>query len=278
MWGKSCLKAGSLQLAREKLQRCFEKTGHYDNLSEYSISCDSIDNFSRSRNFSKASNLSALSETKPTKNPPLLNEIIQILESNTRAIDSEIIKENDKEKLSGSCLTLNQSFTYNQSESAICILNKLKNLESISSKYYYQPVECDSKSHSTRPPIHNVFFNECVYYLSRYGSHLGLLEFYIKHGDINLALNYIIENNLGTDVFIEIYMKCLKDGIIGILQENISLIDSTLDLWKVSNSIILFIIVLKNRSIPLHSTLELLKSLRKIKNTTTYLTRKLKYF
>ncbi|CAG9863410.1 unnamed protein product [Phyllotreta striolata] len=219
VWGKSCLRAGNLQMAREKFQRCFEKTSHFDNLSDYSVSFDSIE-LTKSRKLSRSSTFSSISETKPTKNPPLLNEIIHILESNTRAIDPELIVTEESDKPSG------------QPDSAICILNKLRNLKSISSKNYYQPIRCDSKSYSSRPPIHEVFYSECVYYLNRYGSHLGLLEFYVKHGDINLALNYIVDNKLGTDVFIEIYMKCLKDGIIGILQENIALIDSTLDVWK----------------------------------------------
>ncbi|KAG5879116.1 hypothetical protein JTB14_031663 [Gonioctena quinquepunctata] len=234
VWGKSCIKAGSLSLAREKFQRCLDKTGHYDNSTEHSMMNDSTDNLARSRNLSKASNLSALSESKPSKNPPLLNEIIDILESNTRVIDPEVIQEADKQKLSGSTLTLNQSFSaYCQTDPAICIMNKLKNLQNICDGSYYQSMDYEpSKSCSTGPPIHKIFYDECVYYLSRYGSHVGLLEFYVKHGDINEALNYIIDNQLGVDVFIDIYMKCLEDGIIGILQEHISMIDSTLDVWK----------------------------------------------
>ncbi|XP_072390542.1 zinc finger FYVE domain-containing protein 26 homolog isoform X1 [Diabrotica undecimpunctata] len=232
VWGKSCLKAGSLQLAREKFQRYFDKTGHYDNISEYSFSIQSdiSESLSRSKNVSRASNLSPLPESKPIKNPSLLNEIIHILEANTISIDPDIGTKN--ESLSGSLSSLNQSFIFSQSESAICVLNKLKNLKNIASKHYYQPVQAELKSHSTKPPIHKIFYDECVYYLRRYGSHLSLLDFYIKHGDIQVALNYIIDNNLGTEVFIEIYMKCLKDGIVATLQEKISLIDSTLDLWK----------------------------------------------
>ncbi|CAH1163868.1 unnamed protein product [Phaedon cochleariae] len=234
VWGKSCLKAGSLILAREKFQRCLDRTGHYDNLSDYSVLSDSSENLSRSRNMSKVSNISALSESKPAKNPPLLTEIIHILESNTRPIDPEVIRETAKQKLSSSTNTLNQSFSsYVQTDSAVSIMNKLKNLKNISAGNYYPKAEQEPvKSNATKPPVHKIFYDECIYYLSRYGSHTGLLEFYVKHGDIDLALNYIIDNQLGTEVFIDIYMRCLKDGIIGILHEHISLIDSTLELWK----------------------------------------------
>ncbi|XP_023016666.2 zinc finger FYVE-type containing 26 spastizin isoform X1 [Leptinotarsa decemlineata] len=232
VWGKSCLKAGSLSLAREKFQRCLDKTGHYESSNDHSMT-DSTDNLTRSRNMSKTSNLSSLSETKPSKNPPLVNEIINILESNTRIIDPDVMKEADKQKLYGSTLTLDKSISaYCSADPAICIMNKLKNLKNISVGNYYQSSDTEMRDSSVEPPIHRMFYDECVYYLSRYGSHAGLLEFYVKQGDFSEALNYIIDNQLSGDVFIDIYMKCLEDGIIGMLQDQMSMIDSTLDVWK----------------------------------------------
>lgn len=184
---------------------------------------------------SKVSSLGAIVETRPSKNPPLLNEIIYILELKTIPISPEVIRKMESQSLAGSTLSLNQQSFAIHTDTAICIMNKLRNLNNIANGNYYEAVENDRlKMHCNPPSIDNIFYNECIYYLTRYGSHLSLLEFYIKHGDISKALNYIIDGQLSTDIFIDIYMRCLKDGVINIFQEHMSSIDSTLNLWKVS--------------------------------------------
>ncbi|RZC39217.1 zinc finger FYVE domain-containing protein 26, partial [Asbolus verrucosus] len=234
-WGKSCLKAGSLLLAREKFQRCLDKNSQYETLSTTSRLSDlskSIDSISvnRSRLSSKISNNSTSSENKPVRDPPLLYEIIQILETKTRTINAKVLEESRSIQISGSVSSLNQLHSYAvQTDTAISILNKIKNLKEISSGNYSLSSE---KKITARPKIDPIFYDECVYYLTRYGTYLSLLEFYVKHGDIKTALMYIIENKLTADVFVEIYMKCLKDGVVNILQEQMSRIDSSLDLWK----------------------------------------------
>lgn len=146
-----------------------------------------------------------------------------------------MIRKVENQTISGSTLSLNQqNFTF-QTDTAICIMNKLKNLNNIATGNYYQAAKNDGlKMHCSLPSIDSIFYNECVYYLTRYGTHLSLLEFYIKHGDISKALNYIIDGKLSTDIFIDIYMRCLKDGVVNVLQEHMSGIDSTLNLWKVT--------------------------------------------
>ncbi|KAJ8925266.1 hypothetical protein NQ315_009094 [Exocentrus adspersus] len=235
-WGKSCLKAGSLVLAREKFQKCFEKTGHYDsisdtNSSEFDMSQDSLD---RTRTISKTSHLSAVPESKPPKNPPFLNEIIYILESKTISVSPEVIKQVQEQRFVGFSLSSSQNLTnVSQMDAPMCIINKLRNLQNIANGNYYQFVENNKLNiHHTPPSIDNMFYNECVYYLTRYGTHQSLLEFYIKHGDIAKALNYIIDNQLSAEIFIDIYIQCLKDGIINILQEHMLSIDPSLTLWK----------------------------------------------
>ena len=240
-WGKSCLKAGSLVLAREKFQRCLDKTGHYESTSDQASLSDfdeSHESLNRGRYISRTSNMSSVSDTKPVKNPPILNEIIYILESKTLPVDSDVIKDIEDQQLSNSTLTLNQSFgKSSQAGAAISILSKLKNLKNISNGNYCQSTErYKLKSYSSRPSIDYLFYDECIYYLTKYGTHSSLLDFYVKHGDISRALNYIVDNQLNTDPFIDVYMKCLKDGVINILQENMAKIDSTLEVWKVSTN------------------------------------------
>ncbi|KAL3287111.1 hypothetical protein HHI36_001592 [Cryptolaemus montrouzieri] len=234
-WGKSCLKAGSLTKAREKFQRCLDKRGRYESYSESIPEMDSTDEGSlsgSSRNLNKSSN--ELSEKKPLKNPPLLDEIIHILELKTAVIDRNIVDEIVVSGVTASTTTLNQSSSIVQKDPAISILNKLRNLDHIAAGRYYFPTDrkVQTSFATNRPIVDTVFYNECIFYLSRYGSHQSLLEFYLKHCELDQALQYVVDNNMGSELFIDIYMRCLKDGLVNILQENIAKIDSTLDLWK----------------------------------------------
>lgn len=169
--------------------------------------------------------MSTVLETKPSKNPPLLNEIVYILERKTTRISPDVAKQVERES------TLKESDTQVHTIPAICIMNKLRNLKNIANGVYS---DSESLKTQSRPSMDNIFYDECVYYLSKYGTHLSLLEFYIKHCDISKALNYIVDNQLSTEIFIDIYMRCLKDGVINVFQEQMSIIDSSLNLWKVS--------------------------------------------
>lgn len=223
--------------AREKFQRCLDKGGHYETVSEQASLQEGLeDDAWRSRCVSRTSNISTVSDTKPAKNPVLLNEIIQILESKTNTINRKMLEELQSHKiLTASTVSLNQSCILPaQSDAAVSILSKLRNLKHIVDGNYNQDKEkLKRKSYAYKPTIDSIFYDECIYYLFKYGTHLSLLEFYIKHGEMEKSLKYIIENQLNTDIFIDIYMRCLKDGIINVFQEGMSKMDSTLDIWKV---------------------------------------------
>lgn len=184
---------------------------------------------SRSRYPSKYSNNSSYLEGKPSKNPPLLNEIIQILESRTGSISTGVTDMMQMRNLSSSMSSLNTScIVTTQQDVALCILNKLRSIKEISAGNYFP----HNKHYQNKPKIDPIFYEECIYYLTKYGTHISLLEFYVRHDEIHTALNYIVEYRLCADVFIEIYMKCLKDGIVNVLQDEMTKIDSTLDIWK----------------------------------------------
>lgn len=230
-WGKSCLKAGCLFSAREKFQRCFEKILH--KTSEYFLSSDS-DSSRDGLKPIRHLRISSTSDMKPVRTPPLLKEIIQMLESNSTPIDEELLKVTKNNKLH---ITLNrsQNLSGTQVDVAVCILNKLKHLNAIAAGNYYSINEEKlTQSQKKKPYIEPIIYKECLFYLQKYGTHLSLLEFYVKHKEFHDALLYLIENRLTPDIFIEIYMICLKSGVVNKLQENMSSIDSTLNLWKVS--------------------------------------------
>jgi zinc finger FYVE domain-containing protein 26 len=108
----------------------------------------------------------------------------------------------------------------------------VKNLQQIASGNYSLSRDNETKSCASRPTIDPIFYDECVYYLSKYGTHLSLLEFFLRHGDVHEVLVYILENQLSSEIFIEIYTKCLKEGVVNVLQGEMSKIDSSLEIWK----------------------------------------------
>jgi zinc finger FYVE domain-containing protein 26 len=236
-WGKSCLKAGCLLLAREKFQRVLDKNSQYEtssiSRSDLNRSLDSLSLPSRSRVSSRISIGSTCSESKPLKDPPLLHEIVQILESNTRIVHPKALKKAQSIQISGSLSSLNQMSHYSvQVDTALSIVSRVKNLQQIASGNYSLSRDNETKSCASRPTIDPIFYDECVYYLSKYGTHLSLLEFFLRHGDVHEVLVYILENQLSSEIFIEIYTKCLKEGVVNVLQGEMSKIDSSLEIWK----------------------------------------------
>lgn len=225
-WGKNCLRAGNLLMARDIFHRCLDKSNFNESMSDLSIASD--DSFRKSTSLSKSS-VQAGFETKTSKNPTLLKEIINILETNMKLIRPNST-ETPVKQLVSSTFTLNSP----DGDNAVYILNKMKNLKNITEGNYNQSDDKNQVQNFSTKPSPNIFYDECVYYLGKYGTHMNLLEFLVKNGNVYEALKYIIENQLNTDVFIQVYLKCLKHGLIGILQGYILTIDASFEIWKVS--------------------------------------------
>ncbi|KAI4468931.1 zinc finger fyve domain-containing protein 26 [Holotrichia oblita] len=233
-WGKSYLKAGNLQMARLKFHMCFEKCAQFEtpDYSNFHESHSSLRGSNRSLHQSK---LSLNSSFKPSKSPLLLNEIIQILESKTERVNIKVLKSLSSAKPlydSTSSLQSNPASSTIRSEDSVSIISKLQSLNAIANGNFLQPDNCGDFDKINGPHLENIYYEECIYYLEKYGSHLSLCQFYIRHNDFRQTLEYIIENEVNTEIFIEIYMTCLKDGRIDHLQEIIFAMDPTLDIWK----------------------------------------------
>lgn len=224
-WGKSCLRAGNLLMARDIFQRCLDKSSFNESMSDLSIASD--DSIRKSISLSKSS-LQTGFETKSSKNPTLLKEILNILETNMKLVRPNSA-ETSLKQLASSTFTLNGP----DADNAIYILNKMKNLKNITEGNYNQSEEKPQVQNFSRKPSPNVFYDECIYYLGKYGTHMNLLDFLVKNGNVYEALKYIVESQLHSDVFIQVYLKCLKDGLIGILQGYILTIDASFETWKV---------------------------------------------
>lgn len=212
-------------MARDIFQRCWDKSGCNESMSDLSIASD--DSIRKSISISK-SPIQMGFETKTPKNPTLLKEIINILESNMKLL-RPYSKGTVQKQLAGSMFTLNNP----DSDNAVYILNKMKNLKKLTDGNYNETEETPQLQSFSRKPSSNIFYNECIFYLGKYGTHMNLLDFLVKNGNVYEALKYIVENQLHTDIFIQVYLKCLKDGLIGILQGYILTIDSSFEIWKV---------------------------------------------
>lgn len=55
----------------------------------------------------------------------------------------------------------------------------------------------------------------------------------MKHNEFKRALKYILDNRLSPEIFTEMYLSCLRDGIVGFLQENLQEVDPTFEKWAV---------------------------------------------
>lgn len=204
-WGMSCLRSGALQSAREKFHYCLEKNYFHD--VEMNVS----------------SNVSNASEGRPAKTPPLVNEIISTLESKTESYQNF-------ESLSSSVASgLNN---VSGADPALCVLDKLKRLQNIISGEKELTDWTNSKFNGK-----SCFYNECLYYLHKYGSHLSILRFYLRHNEYWEALNYILENRLPTDTFVEVYMGTIENNHVDQLHEQMQKIDPNLYVWEVRNDL-----------------------------------------
>ncbi|XP_066157894.1 zinc finger FYVE domain-containing protein 26 homolog isoform X2 [Euwallacea fornicatus] len=204
-WGISCLKAGNLAIAREIFGKCLDK-----NVVRDSVSCD-------------------VDSLKVTKNPPLLTEIIKILESKKEIINEQLVIDHQR-LLGSSMMTLNQSMmSGSQPESAVFIMNKLKNLKNIECGYYPPTKKSPNFGKTVLEPV---IYDECVYYLTKYGTAVSLVEFHVKYGQFGNAAECILKKQLSLDAFIHIYMKCLRGGTVMLLQARMAEMDPTLTIWK----------------------------------------------
>ncbi|CAH1262608.1 ZFYVE26 [Branchiostoma lanceolatum] len=75
-------------------------------------------------------------------------------------------------------------------------------------------------------------FQECLYYLQMYGTHLHLINFYYSHSKLPKAVKYILDKHCSPDVFIEgLLVPCLSRAQLPKLQDQMVMFDPTLAKW-----------------------------------------------
>ncbi|KAG9480868.1 hypothetical protein GDO78_010245 [Eleutherodactylus coqui] len=80
----------------------------------------------------------------------------------------------------------------------------------------------------------NTYYQECLYYLHTYGTHLGIIQFYMRHDLMRDALLHLLNKECPGDIFIEgIFVPSYESGKLQTLETMLEAIDSSLESWSI---------------------------------------------
>ncbi|XP_060805069.1 zinc finger FYVE domain-containing protein 26 homolog isoform X2 [Amyelois transitella] len=260
-WGKACLKAGCFKQAREKFAHCFKSINVCVDVAEDceygKEAAEALNRRVNSLRYSERSDrssMSSVSDSRPRTNPPLLNEIISLIEDMNYPVNQQLLQKAETIKTTNEKLTtMNMNKKKIQViEPALNIMHTLASVKKIKLGDYsdfqtafIQPKKSLAQgllrrnSHHPEPKNNNqlkrldpFFFKECVYYLTNYGSHVANILFYMKHSNMAEVLKYCYDNMVDKETFTEsVYMECLKRDKVNELLKAMSDVDSTLKMW-----------------------------------------------
>jgi len=227
-WGKACLRVGHFNHAKEKFHHCLDKIIHEDfddwvvlsytkeltdkkellDMSSFVLKRNEMSNEEERMNENNDhSRKNEYSKCRPLKDPPLLTDILQILDN----------------------LSIHRSRVQHPSQSkfdtAQEILQTLNNLKIVSQNQF-------NVKHLI-PANQTVYYQESLYYLLTYGSYSSILQFFLKYKEFDKCLIYILENNLECDLFLNgVYLHCLKNGDAEKLHDAMKMKDPSLFVWR----------------------------------------------
>ncbi|EFN75932.1 Zinc finger FYVE domain-containing protein 26 [Harpegnathos saltator] len=226
-WGKACLKVGYFDQAKEKFYHCLDKIVQEDldgwvmltyskELAEEGkgeiIEMTSTPKRSKAldedeRASEGHSKRNEFSKCRPLKDPPLLTEILQIL---------------DNLSVHRSRAQYPSQF---RSDAAQEILQTLNSLKAVSQNQF-------NVKHLTSAN-QTIYYQENLYYLLMYGSYSSILQFFLRHKEFEKCLMYVLENDLESELFLNgIYLPCLRNGDIANLHDAMRTKDPTLLMWR----------------------------------------------
>ncbi|XP_067639566.1 zinc finger FYVE domain-containing protein 26 homolog isoform X2 [Eurosta solidaginis] len=245
--GLSCLRAGCFDTAREKFSYCMTKLS-----SEFMN--DKITNFIMSTTYDMDNNDNSLegyqeqdirATKRPQRGPPLLQEIIKTIE-NTQCLkpQPETLKRASLIRSSNTSLASlisrrKDSCPIRLHEPALGILTTLANLKNITKGQYTDlhsnvvglHTNLDNKTGQYLQ--HTRAFEECLYYVLTYGSHIDVLQYLIRHHEHIAALKYFLQQNLEFELFIHnIFLVSLRYGEVPDLIGNMQKLDASLTIWR----------------------------------------------
>lgn len=202
---------------------------------------------------------------RPPKVQPLLQEIINVLESTCHPINPDVLHKasiirNSNRSLASIKLRKKENLPVH--EPAINVLHTLANLKqvtqgkfSVKHDSFINFILPTSSASATTVPItppptsnSNVsqspadaekihpgsrFYSECIFYLVSYGRHNDVLEYLVKHKQITKALYYTMLLKIPSEQFIQtMILPFLKTGKLSIIIGCMIEMDETLVTWK----------------------------------------------
>ncbi|GBP79999.1 Zinc finger FYVE domain-containing protein 26 homolog [Eumeta japonica] len=261
-WGKACLKAGCFKQAREKFALCFKNSIQpvfVESLEEceYGREASEFSPFAnrrvRSLRFSdRTSSVSSVqSDGRPRTNPPLLNEIINILQDLNYPVNQQLLNKAESIKTTNESLTLinTNKKKIPVTEPALNIMHTLASVKKIKQGDYsdfftatqtkkgrthslLRRNNSEAKTELQYKKLDPFFYKECVYYLTNYGSHVANINFYMNHSNLSDVIKYCYDNLVDREIFTEsVYMECSKKNKVNDLVQCMTEMDSTLEMW-----------------------------------------------
>lgn len=230
-------------LAREKLVHCLTQVASDKDLTPISDLFNSTENLKV-----KKPTLRIVNPMRLSKNQPLLQEIITLLQSTSHPLHSDLIQRATMIKHSNRAIASNKPRKKENiptHEPAINILHTLTNLQQIAQGKYTASEMQTSMTSSTNRNItvepldmnklrkNQRFYAECVYYLVNYGRHMDILNFLVRHKETLKVLNYVIIMQVTPEQFIQfVIVPYLKRGKLDTILNTMIEIDDTLVIWK----------------------------------------------
>ncbi|KAM7359354.1 zinc finger FYVE-type containing 26 spastizin [Cochliomyia hominivorax] len=239
--GLSCLRAGCYDTAREKFYHCMTKlTNETLNTSITKIIFNTKPLTNANGNLDNILGLTKDQEIpsikRPQHGPPLLQEILKLIESlplsktQPETLQRASIIKSSNTSLVSLLSKRKETYVKRMHEPALNILNTLASLKRIST---------NSANFTDTPVTRKVLFrktrgfDECMYYVLTYGSHGDVIKFLMQHNDIMAALKYFLLQKLEADLFIHhILLEQLKKGQMPQLIHHLQEFDSRLLLWR----------------------------------------------
>ncbi|XP_048486112.1 zinc finger FYVE domain-containing protein 26 homolog [Plutella xylostella] len=266
-WGKAALRAGCYRLARDKFALCFKNTPQLNLCTEVTEECEYgreasevtspfVNRRLHSLRYSErsTSGSSQQSDGRQRASPPLLSEIVALLEDMNYPVNQHLLARADTIKSTNEKLTTMNTGKkkITLTEPALNIMHTLASVKKIKQGDYsdFQTATVQPKkslaqgllrrnNNHPEPKVDHqnkkldpFFYKECVYYLSNYGSHVANIAFYMKHSSLAEVLKYCYDNLVDRETFTDsVYMECLKKDKVNELMKVMSDMDASLETW-----------------------------------------------
>ncbi|KAE8587814.1 hypothetical protein XENTR_v10022121 [Xenopus tropicalis] len=79
----------------------------------------------------------------------------------------------------------------------------------------------------------NKYYQECLHYLHTYGTHLSIIQFYMRRDRMREALLHLLNKECPRDIFIEgIFVPSYESGKLQMLENLLESLDTTLESWS----------------------------------------------